>query len=284
MKLKPHTLFKPALTVLSLGLLTWLSPVAPLDPWNLLSPQKIVKMVFALALIQALGSILGQLMGRRAGALLTGFFGGLISSTATTASLARRSKVANKMNSSSEMLTFLSATLAMLFEGLAMVIAGTTEYHWATLVIFFGPIMATVGMIFFQYHRVENRSDPSEVASFQILPLLKLSVFIIGILTFSKVSQNLFGQSGLIALTSLVSLFEIHGSIIANVNLHESGAVNIHFLCSLLAISVAASYLSKLFLISTIGSSFLRSYAIKSTLLLFVSLFISWLLALSLTT
>jgi uncharacterized membrane protein (DUF4010 family) len=257
--------------------------VAPLDPWNLLSPQKIVKMVFALALIQALGSILGQLMGCRAGALLTGFFGGLISSTATTASLARRSKVANTTKSYSEMLTFLAATLAMLFEGFAIVIAGATEIHLPTLLVFMGPILATVGMISIQYRRIEDRRGLSEVSNFQILPLLKLSVFIIGILTFSKVSQNLFGKSGLIVLTSLVSLFEIHGSIIANVNMHESGAVNIHFLCSLLAVSVAASYLSKLFLISTLGSSSLRSYAIKSTLFLFVSLIISWLVALSLT-
>ena len=282
MKKTPHFWLKPSITLFVLAMATWLSPVAPLDPWNLLSPQKIVKMVFALVLIQALGSMLGQLMGRRAGALLTGFFGGLISSTATTASLARRSKVTNKTNNSSERLTFLAATVAMLFEGLAMVMAGATEIHLQTLLIFIGPILATVGMMFIQYRRVENRHGSSEVSSFQILPLLKLSVFIIAILTLSKVSQNLFGKSGLLVLTSFVSLFEIHGSIIANVHLHESGAVNIHFLCSLLAVSVAASYLSKLFLISTIGSSFLRSYAIKSTLFLFVSLIISWLAALSL--
>jgi uncharacterized membrane protein (DUF4010 family) len=262
-----------------LALLAWLAPVAPLDPWKLLSPQKIAKMVFALVLIQVLSSALARYMGPRAGALMTGLFGGLISSTVTTASLAKRSKTNKDKHSTSEMLTFLSATGAMLLEGLALVITGVTEVHLSTLVIFFGPLLATATMILFFYRRAKKQASVSEASEFQFLPLLKLSLFIVVILTVSKISQKFFGQSGLLALTSLVSLFEIHGSVIANVQLHESGFVNIQFLCSLLAVSVAASYLSKLFLIYTLGSAALRSFAIKCTLFLFASLAISWIVA-----
>ncbi len=260
-------------------LLTWLAPVAPLDPWNLLSPKKIATMILALAMIQAFGSAIAQHLGTRTGAILTGFFGGIISSTATTASLARRSKVSGKAHSSGEALTFLSATGAMLFEGLALVITGTSEVHFSNLLIFIGPILATLAMIFVQYRKLKDRSDTLQNTDFLILPILKLSVFIVAILSISKVFQNLFGQNGLLVITSLVSLFEIHGSVIANVQLHELGTVSVNLLCSLLAISVVASYLSKLFLIWTLGSSDLRSHAFKSTLFLFVSLAISWTIA-----
>jgi uncharacterized membrane protein (DUF4010 family) len=270
---------KPALTLILLALLAWLAPVEPLDPWKLLSPYKIAKMVFALALIQALGSALAQYMGPRSGALLTGFFGGLISSTATTASLARRSKIANSSTSASEMLTYLSATGAMLFEGMALVIAGVTEIHFNLLIIFTGPLIATFALIVLQYQKTENRRSSTKASSFKILPILKLALFIITILSFSKVSQNLFGQNGLLVLTSLVSLFEIHGSIIANVQLHELGAVDVHLLCGLLALSVAASYVSKLFLIGILGSTSFKTHALKRTLVLFISLFLSWLVA-----
>jgi uncharacterized membrane protein (DUF4010 family) len=260
---------KPIMTLLTLALLAWLLPVEPVDPWNLLSPKKIVTMVFALALIQAAGSAIARYLGPRTGAILTGFFGGLISSTATTASLARRSKVHNNSNSAEEILIFLSATGAMLFEGVVVILTGTTDVEGSTLVIFLGPILATAAMIFVQYRKLTDRNDSTESTEFQILPLLKLSVFIVAILAFSKLSQRFFGQDGLFVLTSLVSLFEIHGSLIANVQLYESGAIPLSFLSSLLTTSVIASYVSKLFLIFTLGSSALRVSALKCTFILF---------------
>jgi hypothetical protein len=77
----------------------------------------------------------------------------------------------------------------------------------------------------------------------------------------------------------LVSLFEIHGSVISNVQLHELGGISEFFLSSLLAVSVIASYLSKLFLIWTLGSVPLRSIAIKCTFFLFSTLAISWVIS-----
>jgi uncharacterized membrane protein (DUF4010 family) len=263
-----------------LALLTWFAPVAPIDPWQLLSLKKIATMIFALAVIQAFGSTMTQYLGMRTGALLTGFFGGLISSTATTASLAKRSKVSPD-HASEEVLIFLSATGAMLFEALALVITGTTAVHLSNLIIFVGPILATAGMIVIEYHSHSDRSGSSDDSNFQILPILKLSFFIVAILSFSKICQNVFGQNGLLVLTSLVSLFEIHGSVIANVQLHESGVVSVRLLCSLLAVSIVASYVSKLFLISTLGSPQLRSKAVQRTPILFCALAVSWAVALS---
>lgn len=273
---------KPAITLCALSLLTWLAPVAPLDPWNLLSPKKIATMILALAIIQMLGSGFAQYLGIRAGAILAGFFGGLISSTATTASLARRSKAPGEGLGSGGILTFLSATGAMLLEGLALVIVGTSEVHFSNLLIFIGPMLATLIMMFVQYKKFPDRSDAPPRVPFLILPILKLSVFIVAILAVSKVFQNLFGQNGLIVITSLVSLFEIHGSVIANVQLHEAGTVSVRLLCSLLAISVVASYLSKLFLIWTLGTPRLRAQTIKSTIFLFISLALSWMISINL--
>jgi uncharacterized membrane protein (DUF4010 family) len=281
LKKPSRTWIKTAITLGALALLTWLAPVAPLDPWNLVAPQKIASMIFALALIQAFGSIMGHALGARTGAVLTGFFGGLVSSTATTASLAKRSKGGSETTIAAELLVFLSATCAMLFEGLALVLTGLSELHASLVVIFIGPIFATLAMIFVQYRQLKDRSEATDSADFQILSILKLALFILAILSISKISQNLFGQNGLLVLTSLVSLFEIHGSVIANVQLHESGTVSVHFLASLLAVSIVASYLSKIFLISTLGSSALSSRAIQSTLILIGSLAISWAAALS---
>ena len=110
----------------------------------------------------------------------------------------------------------------------------------------------------------------------KILPILKLAAVIILILTVSKILQAFFGRSGLIVLTFLVSLFEIHGSVIANIQMHDAGAFTVKFLGGLLAISASASYISKLFLVHTMGSRGLRARVIKYTGILFLALVLSW--------
>jgi uncharacterized membrane protein (DUF4010 family) len=233
-------------------------------------------MIFALTLIQVMGTAMAQVLGARAGAILTGFLGGLISSTATTAALAKRSKNSVQQDGSAETLTFLAATAAMLFEGVALLLTGTTEFHFALSLIFLGPIAMSALLIYRHSNRLGKQSLTLESKEFRILPIFKLAAFIVAILVLSKVLQNIFGQTGLIVLTFLVSLFEIHGSVIANVQLHDSGGVGVPLLGGLLAISVLASYLSKMFLIYTIGSHSLRTQATKSTCLLLLSLLASW--------
>jgi uncharacterized membrane protein (DUF4010 family) len=267
---------KPVLVILVSFMIAWLLPSGPLDPWDILSLKKAAYMVFALAFIQAFGSAMIQLLGNRKGAILTGFFGGLISSTATTVSLARKSKLAIRENVGKETLTFLSATIAMLIEGMVLLLLGTTEIHLSLLLIFLGPILMTALIIVLLSRKLHHRRLKIEHVKLDILPILKLAAYIVAILSLSKLLQNVFGQSGLLILTFLVSLFEIHGSVIANIQLRDAGAFSVQFLGGLLAISVAASYLSKLFLIQTIGSSALRNKVFKYTAFLFLSLTASW--------
>ncbi len=268
---------KPVASIAVLFGLAWLLPTAPVDPWKLLSLKKIATMIFALTLIQVVGAELARIMGAKAGALVTGFLGGIISSTATTASLAKRSReTSSPENVSAEILTYFAAIAAMLFEGLAIFLSGTTGFHWSPVIVFAGPILATAAMIL-HYSTKEARPGVNlEPTEFRVVPILKVAAFIVAILAASKILQNVFGHKGLLVLTFLVSLFEIHGSVIANVQLHDFGTIGVPLLAGLLAISVAASFVSKLFLIYALGSQRLRSQATKGTLLLTLSVLASW--------
>lgn len=265
---------KAVVTLLSLLALALLLPNAPVDPWNLLNLKKTATMIFALAFIQAVGIFLNRFLGAKLGGLLIGFLGGLISSTATTASLAKQSQ--RSSTSRVETLTFLAATAAMFLEGATLTLIGTNDTHPLLLVIFSGPLLVTGLLIIWQSRRIDGHAVEVPEATFKISPILKLSGLILAILIFSKVLQNIFGQSGLFILTFLVSLFEIHGSMIANIQLHDSGAFNLEVLGNLLAISILASYLSKLFLIFTFGSQTLKMRSAKQSSLLFGALVLSW--------
>jgi uncharacterized membrane protein (DUF4010 family) len=70
-----------------------LLPDTPLDPWGVLSPREIWLMVVLVSLIGYVGYVLIRILGTERGLTLTGFLGGLVSSTAVTTSMASQVKI-----------------------------------------------------------------------------------------------------------------------------------------------------------------------------------------------
>ncbi|MBW1880089.1 MAG: MgtC/SapB family protein [Deltaproteobacteria bacterium] len=70
-------------------------PILPneaLDPWGALNPYKLWLLVILISALSLIGYVAVRIMGERRGMALTGFFGGLVSSTAVTLTFAKRSK------------------------------------------------------------------------------------------------------------------------------------------------------------------------------------------------
>jgi uncharacterized membrane protein (DUF4010 family) len=263
------------LGVLLLGSLFF--PSEFIDPWGLVNLQKISKLLFALSFIQALSLLAIHYFGARAGTLLGGFLGGLISSTATTVTLASQSSQ-NPLLVKTAKLTFLCATFAMFVEAFGIVLLGTQQTHWVLATIFSVPMASVLLMIVFCSKNLAKHESSKSQPDLEIKSLLKLALFIFVVLSLSKVLQNLLGQYGLAILTFLVSLFEIHGSLIGNIQLHDSNTIDVKFLGVLVTISILASYVSKYFIVFTLGPNDLKMSTFKITLVLLVSLFCSFLI------
>ncbi|MCM0605923.1 MAG: DUF4010 domain-containing protein [Xanthomonadaceae bacterium] len=216
-------------------------------------------------------------MGARVGAVHTGFFGGIISSTATTAALAKRShRAAASQDVTREALTFLAATIAMHIAGIAILLFVADDVQPQLLIVFIGPILVAGLIILLNSKKQTQAKHELESNRFDLLPIARLSAFIIAILVVSKLLQNIFGHSRLIVLTFLVSLFEVRGSFIAAIQLQDVGTIDVRMQGSLIALSITASYFSKLFLIHSIGNAKLKTQARKYTLYLSLSLLCSW--------
>lgn len=246
-------------------------PETPLDPWGLLHPKKIITLILALSILQVAGAGLMRFLGRRSSALLTGLLGGFVSSTATTAGLAKKSRELDEPETRIAALTFLSATLAMLAEALLLVLVGSRSPAPQLYLIFAAPILLTLGLALRGYRKAESpKPSVPEPPSppLKLGPILKLTAFIVAILGLSKILQQLLGESGLMLLTFAVSLFEIHGSVIANIQLHEYAAIQTHLLLVLLTLSVLASYVSKIFLVYSLGNRWLKHVVLRWTLLI----------------
>ena len=267
---------KPEIIVLMLFVLATILPNKTLDPWDLLNLQKIALILFSLSLIQILGGYAIQTLGTKAGSIVTGFLGGLISSTATTAALSRQSKQSEDQNPKAEVLTYLATTLAMLFEGVVILLLATNDIDMSLLLIFAGPMLTATILIFILSRNLRDQSLKLKSLSLNFVATLKLAIFIIIIIAISTILQNVFGEKSLFLFTFITSLFEIHGSFIANLQLHAIGKFSTTILGSLVATSIAASFVSKLFLVYAFGSTTLKNSLINHTALLLVALLTSW--------
>ncbi len=272
---------KAFVVIFWLGVLTVLLPAEPIDPWGLFSARKITFLVLVLITIQTLGGVFSQVLGSRAGSFLSGFVGGIISSTAVTAQIAKASHDLTDDENRVATLSFLGSILAQMILAFALALIGSPG-HFGDIMLLFGlPIAGTILLTVFRTRKakirgvIPNHPDPLS----DLLEIAKLSLFIVAIIAVSKLLQESFGENGLSTLTFLVSLFEMHGSVIANLQLEENGAINHATLRGLLAIGLFASLFSKFVLGLFLGNGFFKRRIALWTALLSGWVFLGWLAA-----
>ncbi len=277
---------KAFVVIFWLAVITFLLPTETIDPWGLFSPRKITVLVLVLITIQTLGGILSQAIGSRAGSFLAGFVGGVFSSTAVTAQIARNSHNLTDDENRVATLSFLGSILAQMVLALALAIIGSTGHLLDVALLIGLPIIGAALLTVFRSRKIRvlgaisNHRDPLS----DLLGIAKLSLFIIAIIGGSKFLQQEFGQNGLSTLTFLVSLFEVHGSIIANLQLEEHKAIDHAMLRNLISIGLIASLVSKLALGLFLGNRFFKRRIAIWSLFLALWVFAGWVAASALPT
>ncbi len=232
-------------------------------------------MIFALGAIQLIGGIACRWVGVRAGFIISGFVNGLVSSTAFTATLAKKSRSLSLEQVRIESISFLSATLAMLIQGFFLILIGI-DAPLQVMLIFISPITMTIILILIRNQKTKSiRAEFPTAPLFDFVSLIKLTIFIVGIITISKLLQIQFGGRGLEILTFLVSLFEIHGSIIANTQMMVKQTITVEEFCFLLSLSICASYVGKVFIILFLGHPFLKKRVLLWSGFIVGSIFVS---------
>lgn len=250
-------------------------PDAPIDPWGLVSLKKIMTFASAITMLQLLSVELARLLGHRHGAILTGLLGGFVSSTATVLTLARASKHPNA-HAGSLFLTYIASTIAMQLVCVGILFLNTQEMHYPTLLIMLLPVVSGAIGLVLEANGASKVPTHAPQVKFEWDHVLKLVALIVLTLVASKMSQTYFQESGTMLVTFVVSLFEMHGSVIASLQLHDAGAIDLQLLGGLLSISVLASFTSKLGFVVFLGGRELRVKVVKYTALSYTLLAIGW--------
>jgi uncharacterized membrane protein (DUF4010 family) len=253
------------LLILSLGIIPFL-PNRTIDPWALFNPQRFGILIFALAIIQFTGYVTMRIMGRRLGMVLTGFFGGIVSSTAVFASLPHLVKSQPELTPSATAAAIMATIASLLVFASIMLIASPALF---TVIIWPIISMSLVGMLSlipaFKKETCQRDISPSS-NPLDLIAVLKLALLIGGMLIVTTIAQKYFNTRGVEFVAFLGGLFELHGISLAISTLFVETKIQQHTALIALGLAVLASFITKFILLWSLARN--RFALITSSILL----------------
>lgn len=246
--------------------------LSQLDVFNF---HKIWLMVIFIAGINLFGYFLVKFFGSKKGYGLTGFVGGLISSTAVTISMSEESKKIKNIN------PLLIATIlasAVMFLRVIFEVAVINYTLLPILIIPLGGMALTALIIFIAIYRHKDKKEKKtkEVElkqPFALLPALKFGAFFAFILFLSRLMQIFFGKTG-IYITSLISgLADVDAITLTMSSLSNAGTITQLTATTAIVLAVASNTIVKVGLAYFFGKKkFANAILISFTLILLVGL------------
>jgi len=198
------------LLVISLVIL----PVLPdrgYGPYEALNPRTIWWFVVLISTLSFVGYLAIRVLGPNRGYLATGLFGGLVSSTATTAALARLGR------QNTEAVFPLAAGIALANGVMALrIIVIVAAIDPALGVAAAWPLgwAATVALLFalllWRANRGQAKSKSIEISNpFDLGPAIRLASLLAIVLVLARFLEDRYGQSGLQVLAAIAGLVDV---------------------------------------------------------------------------
>ncbi|ELY55362.1 MgtC/SapB transporter [Natronococcus amylolyticus DSM 10524] len=232
-----------------------LLPDETVDPWGAVQPRLIWSLVIAISAIGFVNYVLVKKYQGR-GIAVTGFFGGLVNSTAVVAEMGKRA------DNQSGLLglavgAILLANAAMAVRNAVIVVAFVPE----AAVIVGAPLgaiaLAGVGIAMWQSDwRTEFEADLN--SPFSLRNALTFGALFLAVLLLSVAAEELFGTTGFLATTFLAGLVSSGTATTTAVTLVSTGQISQNAAVAGVIAGTAASILVKTFFAASISRELVR--------------------------
>jgi uncharacterized membrane protein (DUF4010 family) len=227
-------------------------------------------MVVFISGISFLGYILMKIVGSRIGIGLTGFLGGLASSTAVTLSFSQRSQIQAKLAKPFALAITISWT--MMFSRVLIEVAAINPKLfgrvWVALVV---AGLIGIGYCIFLYfsQKSEEEGDVTLDNPFELGPALKFGLIYAGILLISRTAQLYLGDLGILASSVLAGLADVDAITLSMARLSQTDAgLEISTASHAIILATMANTVVKGALVLFSGSKGLRRAMIPAFLLM----------------
>jgi len=235
-------------------------PVLPnhaLDPWNALIPQKLWLLVVLISALSMLGYVAVRLWGDTRGILLTGLFGGIVSSTAVTLTFARQSREEGANLDSLAAGTLLAWTVMFVrVVVLVGVLSGVLLIPSARAMGVMGLAAVLAGAALVLRRNPPKRSDARRLElrnPFSLTSAMKFAALFAGVLLAARFTQIHAPRTGIVWLSALAGSTDVDPIALSLVQLLETG-LTVRMAVVGLVVASMANTAVKLGLILALGS------------------------------
>jgi len=202
-----------------------LLPNHPLGPYGVLNPRQIWFMVVLIVGISLAAYVAYRLLGPRGGTLAAGLLGGLISSTATTVSQARREDGPGRAAAASVIVLASAAVFARILVEVAVVNASMLPAAAPPLLLMTGCMAGAAGWGYLRERgEMEATAAQREVPS-QLRTALTFGLLYAVVLVAAAAARENFGTGGLYAVSALSGLTDVDAITISAAQLVGSDRI-----------------------------------------------------------
>lgn len=225
-------------------------------PYNVWNPFEIWLMAVLIVGISLSGYVIYKFLGARAGTLLGGVIGGLVSSTATTVSFARRCATDADLAPHGILVIMIAASISLgrvLIE-IFVVAPDILPRLAAPLGIMLGWCMLITAFLYLKSRKVTSvmpeQKNPAELKSALFFSAL-YALVLLGV----AAAKDHFGNVGLYVISIFSGLTDMDAITLSTAHLADSGAINARLAWHSILIAFMANFVFKFATVVVLGSA-----------------------------
>jgi uncharacterized membrane protein (DUF4010 family) len=234
-----------------------LLPRHAVDPWGALVPQKLWMLVVLISALSLLGYVAVRIWGDTRGILLTGLFGGIVSSTAVTLTFAKQSREPGANLGSLAAGTLLAWTVMFLRVVILVgALAGVLLVPAARALGVMGTAAMMAGVTLVLQRTKPRDGDARRIElnnPFSLTSAMKFAALFAAVLLAARFTQMQYPRSGILWLSALAGSTDVDAIALSLVQLLDTG-LTIRQAVVGLVVAAMANTAVKLGLILFLGS------------------------------
>jgi uncharacterized membrane protein (DUF4010 family) len=250
-KLRPDELLAALRLLFASFVVLPVLPHDPVDPWGALVPYDLWLLVILISGLSMAGYVAVRWTGSRRGTILTGALGGIVSSTATTISLARRSREVPAMAS------VLCAGIALSWAVMFVRVAVEVAVVFPTLLTRLAPPLTVVALALavcaFAFARRGAKESPSEDDAlgalrnpFQLRVAIQFAAIFAVVLLAAKFASLWLPPSGIYVLAVVSGTVDVDAITLSVAEMAERGEVTAEVATNAIVLASATNSAMKL--------------------------------------
>jgi uncharacterized membrane protein (DUF4010 family) len=255
-----------------------LLPNHAVDPWGVLNPYVLWLLVVLISGLSLVGYVAVRLLGEARGTMLTGFAGGLVSSTAVSLNFARQSRSDPTPGAADALAAGILASWAVMFVRVMIAVAIVNRDLLPALMRDFSLMALAAGLlagVFYvrgqQRAAYGSRGDALVVRNpFSLGSAVRFALLFALVLVIVEIAKNYAPVRGLYVVAAAAGLTEMDA---ISLSVAQSAGSGLELLTATRALGIAAlsNTLAKCFIVLALGRGPLRLRVVVATLVLFAS-------------